>query len=101
MNKNIIIIGSGWYGLYSALLLQNDYNVIVLEKNNDMFDNSSYYNKNRLHLGYHYPRSFKTRQICIEGYKKFILKFREIVDIIDKNYYCISKDSIIDFETYK
>lgn len=101
MIKNIIIIGSGWYGLYSALLLQDKYNVIILEKNSEIFENSSNYNQNRLHLGYHYPRSYNTRQICLNGYNKFIQKFRNIIDFIDNNYYCISKDSLIDFETFK
>lgn len=101
MVKNIIIIGAGWYGLYIALLLQDKYNVIILEKKRDIFDNSSNFNQNRLHLGYHYPRSSKTRDLCLKGYYKFISKFRSLVDFIDDNYYCISKDSLIDFETYK
>lgn len=101
MIKNIIIIGSGWYGLYSALLLQNKYNVIILEKNSEIFENSSNYNQNRLHLGYHYPRSYNTRQMCLNGYNKFINKFRDVIDFIDNNYYCVSKESLIDYETYK
>ena len=99
--KNIIIIGSGWYGLYTALLLQEKYNIIILEKNNDIFENSSNYNQNRLHLGYHYPRCSKTRKLCQYGYYKFVEKFRFIIDFIDNNYYCISNESLIDFETYK
>jgi len=99
-NKTIIIIGSGWYGLYSSLLLKNKFNIIILEKNADIFNNSSYYNQNRLHLGYHYPRNNATRQICLNGYDKFINKFPEIVDDINKNYYIISKESVIDYESY-
>jgi hypothetical protein len=98
--QNIIIIGTGWYGLHTALLLQNKYNVIILEKNTEIFNNSSNYNQNRLHLGYHYPRCAKTREICYKGYHKFIDNYRNVVDFIDNNYYCISKDSIIDYTTY-
>lgn len=101
MKKNVIIIGAGWYGLYTALLLQDKYNVIILEKQDDIFENSSNYNQNRLHLGYHYPRCDKTRSLCLKGYQKFIDKFRNVVDFIDNNYYCISNDSTIDFNTYK
>jgi len=101
MSKNIVIIGTGWYGLYSALLLQEKYNVIILEKNSEIFENSSNYNQNRLHLGYHYPRSYNTRKMCLDGYYKFVEKFRDLIDFIDNNYYCISKDSLIDFSTYK
>jgi hypothetical protein len=99
--KKIVIIGTGWYGLYTALLLQDNYDVIILEKNKEIFNNSSYYNQNRLHLGYHYPRSYNTRELCINGYNKFIDKFRDLVDFLDSNYYCISKKSSIDFNTYK
>jgi hypothetical protein len=98
--KKIIIIGAGWYGLYSAILLQNKYDVIILEQHPDMFNNSSYFNQNRLHLGYHYPRNASTRNICVDGYNKFINIFPEMVDTINKNYYIISKDSIIDYESY-
>jgi hypothetical protein len=37
----------------------------------------------------------------LDGYYKFVEKFRNLIDFIDNNYYCISKDSLIDFSTYK
>ena len=101
--NNIIIIGSGWFGLHAYLILKEmnkDINIIVLEKNNDIFNESSNFNQNRLHLGYHYPRSHKTRKLCIEGYYKFVSKYREVIDFIDSNYYLISNKSLIDYETY-
>ena len=85
---NIIIIGTGWYVLHTYLFLKEklkNANINILEKNNELFKNSSNYNQNRLHLGYHYPRSYKTRKLCIEGYYKFISKYRELVDFIDNN----------------
>lgn len=98
---HIIIIGSGWYGLHTYLLLQNTgHKITILEKKKTIFDNSSNFNQNRLHLGYHYPRSSKTRELCLKGYSRFILKYRELIDFIDSNYYLISKKSIIDYETY-
>ena len=98
--KKIIIVGGGWYGLYSALLLKDDYEIVILEQKSDIFNNSSYYNQNRLHLGYHYPRSFTTREICLNGYDKFLNKFAELVDSVGKNYYIIAKESIIDYPSY-
>ena len=59
------------------------------------------FNQNRLHLGFHYPRSYKTRLLCKNGYDKFIKQYSELTDIIDKNYYCIADESILDYETYK
>jgi len=101
MIKNIIIIGTGWYGCYAAFLLQDLYNVTLIEKNSNIFDNSSYYNQNRLHLGYHYIRNHKTRVLCKLGFYKFIEKFNDtkIIDRIHKNLYLISDKSFIDYET--
>ena len=101
--KNIIIIGTGWYGLHIFLFIKKyytNYNILILEENNTIFNNSSNFNQNRLHLGYHYPRSYNTRHLCKKYYNIFIDKYREVIDFIDNNYYCISKDSIIDYNTY-
>lgn len=98
---NIIIIGSGWYGCYAALLLQKLHNVTLIDKETDIFEKSSFYNQNRLHLGYHYCRNYKTRNLCKNGFYKFISKFKSenIVQEIKNNYYLISNNSSIDFET--
>ena len=100
----IIIIGGGWYGLHiTNFLLENYKNVElqILEKTPKFFENSSNYNQNRLHLGYHYPRSSNTRELCKTGYDRFIKKYRNVIDFIDNNFYLISKESLIDYETYK
>lgn len=99
----IIIIGAGWYGLHSYLYLKNKYknfNITILEKEITFFNNSSNYNQNRLHLGYHYPKSYKTRDLCKKGYYKFIKQYYETIDFIKNNYYLISNESILDYKTY-
>ena len=98
--KRIIIIGSGWYGCYLTTILKDNYDVTIIEKNNEIFNESSYYNQSRLHIGYHYCRDYKTRQLCLNNYEKFLNQFTNCVDMIDKNYYVISKESIIDFNTF-
>jgi hypothetical protein len=98
--KDIIIAGAGWYGLHIAYKYQNKHNITILEKNPEIFMESSFNNQNRLHLGFHYPRSYKTRKLCKNGYDLFLNDYNEIVDKIDKNYYCISNESLLDFETY-
>lgn len=101
MTCKIVIIGGGWYGCYSALLLQDKYEVILIEKNDDIFNESSYYNQNRLHLGYHYSRNFNTRNLCKNGFNRFFEKFEKhnIIDKIKNNYYLISNDSFLDYQT--
>lgn len=98
--KNIIIIGAGWYGCHIATQLKNIFNVTIIEKNNSIFDNASYYNQNRLHLGFHYSRNYKTRQLCKNNFNNFIKKYAFCVEIIPNNYYVISKNSIIDYKSY-
>lgn len=102
MTKKIIIIGSGWYGCHIALLLNNykDYDITIIEKNDNIFDNSSYYNQNRLHSGYHYCRNYPTRNLCKKYYDKFIQQYSQCVDNIRNNYYVISNHSLMDYKTY-
>lgn len=95
----IVIIGAGWYGCYCAYLLQNKYDLILIDKNNEIFDNSSYYNQNRLHLGYHYPRNFDTRNLCKKYFNTFKEKF-PVTDKIENNFYLISNKSLIDNQTF-
>jgi len=98
----IIIVGGGWYGCHIALFLKSyGYNVTIIEKNSDIFDNSSFYNQNRLHLGYHYPRDYATRSLCQNNFDKFVGKYNCVIDNIENNYYLIADSSIIDYETYK
>lgn len=98
---DIGIIGSGWYGLHVANLLKNKFNVTLLEKDSKIFGRSSYYNQNRLHLGYHYCRDYKTRNLCQRNFDRFVEKYSSTIDSIENNYYMISDSSIIDYETYK
>lgn len=56
-----IIIGAGIYGLYAALFCaKKGENIIVLEKEDEAFKRATYINQARVHMGYHYPRSYST-----------------------------------------
>ena len=56
-----IILGAGLYGLYSALFCaQRGQRVLVLEYDDDAFKRATFINQARVHMGYHYPRSFST-----------------------------------------
>ncbi len=61
MKYDKIIIGAGIYGLYSALYCgKKGENVLVLEKDTEAFSRATYVNQARVHMGYHYPRSYST-----------------------------------------
>lgn len=56
-----IIIGAGLYGLYSADRCgRRGERVLVLEYDDAPFRRATYINQARVHMGYHYPRSYAT-----------------------------------------
>ena len=56
-----IIIGAGLYGLYSALFCAKNGEIIkVLEYDDVAFKRATLINQARVHMGYHYPRSYST-----------------------------------------
>ena len=92
MKKKIAIIGAGWFGCYIAYdLIRSGYDVNVFEKEKEIFLGASGFNQNRLHQGFHYPRSYKTIQDSKIGYKKFIKKFPNFIKNIRENLYVIAK----------
>ena len=100
---NIGIIGAGWFGCYVAEYLLENYSnisITLIDKNSNIFEGSSYNNQNRLHLGFHYPRCEITRIKCKNNFKKFIKKYYEFIEPIDKNYYIISKFSNLSYNDF-
>lgn len=72
MKFDKIIIGGGLYGLYSALLCgKNNQQVIVLEYDSESFMRATYINQARVHMGYHYPRSFSTAIKSAHYFERF------------------------------
>lgn len=56
-----IIIGAGLYGLYAAKFCgEKGQKVLVIEYDKAPFMRATYINQARVHMGYHYPRSFST-----------------------------------------
>lgn len=95
-----LIVGCGWYGCHLATLLEEkgvDFDMIDMQ--NGFCIGSSSKNQNRLHLGFHYPRSAKTRRECFSGFPLFMRKYSDLTQTI-RNFYFISKQSLLDFETY-
>lgn len=97
----VLILGGGWYGCFIALVCKT-YNIdfLILDKEN-IFNGSSSKNQNRLHLGYHYPRSSETIKECQQGYNKFIYLFEKYTKNIKYNIYAIEKNSKVNYENYK
>lgn len=67
-----IIIGAGLYGLYSALFCgKRGEKVLVLEYEDAAFTRATYINQARVHMGYHYPRSYATAKKSADYFNRF------------------------------
>ena len=67
-----IIIGAGLYGLYSALRCgERGQRILVLECDDAPFKRATYINQARVHMGYHYPRSFSTAIKSAHYFERF------------------------------
>jgi hypothetical protein len=100
----ILIIGAGWYGSHIAKkCIEKGHTIVIVDKENDFFRGSSYKNQNRLHLGFHYPRSDDTIHECLIGYSKFKKEYPMLSTPFSDNFYFISteksKTSLTDFQT--
>lgn len=67
-----IIIGAGLYGLYSALRCgEAGQRILVLECDSEPFKRATYINQARVHMGYHYPRSYSTAIKSAHYFERF------------------------------
>lgn len=67
-----IIIGAGLYGLYSAVHCgKRGEKILVLEYDDAPFKRATFINQARVHMGYHYPRSYSTAIKSASYFKRF------------------------------
>lgn len=98
---NIAIIGGGWVGCHLALKFKDEHNITIYEKNPKLFMETSYKNQNRLHIGYHYARNHRTREMCKDTFSNFMSDYSFLTNEVKNNIYLVpNKESIIDYETY-
>lgn len=96
----IAIIGGGWIGCHLAKNLMHDHEVVLYEKQPELFTQTSFNNQNRLHYGYHYSRNSKTRELCRVTFHRFLNEYGSFTKQISRNYYSISNKSLIDYGTF-
>jgi glycine/D-amino acid oxidase-like deaminating enzyme len=88
----ITVIGGGLFGITTAIILADaGYDVILLEKNVDLMTGATLINQNRVHFGYHYPRSLDTGRESLEGLSSFLEMYGSTVNHSFDKYYAISK----------
>lgn len=72
MKYDKIIVGAGLYGLYAAQQCgSRGESVLVLEKDAAPFMRATYINQARVHMGYHYPRSYSTAIKSAHYFERF------------------------------
>lgn len=77
-----IIIGAGIYGLYAAIYSakkNNNQKILILEKEDSSFKRATYINQARVHMGYHYPRSYSTATKSAGYFEKFVNDYKESI----------------------
>lgn len=88
-----IIIGAGLYGLYAALFCaKKGEKVLVVEYDPEAFSRASYINQARVHMGYHYPRSYTTAKTSADYYDRFIEDYEFCIHNSFNKIYAISKN---------
>lgn len=87
-----IIIGAGLYGLYAGLFCaKKGEKVLVLEHDPQAFLRASYINQARVHMGYHYPRSYTTAKKSADYYDRFVEDYHFCIHNSFDKIYAISK----------
>jgi hypothetical protein len=98
----IRVIGAGFYGCHVANeLLRDGHDVEVHEIKDEVFGGASGSIPARVHQGFHYPRSKKTRDACQSHAKEFEAQYSDFIRSIGTNIYAIAADrSLVDFDQY-
>ncbi len=94
MGKNIKIIGAGIFGCVIGYELSRvGHSVTIIEQDSDIMQRASKCNHNRLHLGYHYPRSVETAKQSLEGLVTFLINYKDAIVTNFPNYYMVAKEN--------
>lgn len=89
----ILVIGGGIFGCSISLELSKyNLDITLIEKNPDIMDGASKCNHNRIHYGYHYPRSIRTASQSLDGLISFLMMYKESIISNFPNYYAVSAE---------
>ena len=88
-----IIIGAGLYGLYAALVCgEKGEKVLLLEYDDQPFRRATFINQARIHMGYHYPRSYTTATKSASYYNQFLEDYGYCINESFDKIYAISRN---------
>ncbi len=88
---DVIIVGGGLFGIPTALRLAKRMRVLVIEQKDDLLTGASFINQNRVHSGFHYPRSVETAYESLDAYNSFTAAFGHALRSFE-NYYGVVRE---------
>ena len=102
---DVLVIGAGIFGTSIACeLSEAGHSVTLVEKDEKIMQRASRVNHNRVHFGYHYPRSRETARQCLDSIPSFYTNYSDAIVSDFPNYYTIASegsfitpDQFIDF----
>ena len=97
----VLVVGAGIFGVTIALKLSDRHSVTLVDMNDDIMQNASRVNHNRLHFGFHYPRSRETAIQSLSGYLEFSDYFRDAITSDFDNYYMIERNGNVSSDDYE
>lgn len=87
-----VVVGGGFFGIMVALhFARRGQKTLLLEKRAGLIQRASANNQARIHVGYHYPRSFLTASRSRELQKRFIADFPGCVSHSFRSLYGIAR----------
>jgi len=97
---NIAIIGSGFFGIVSAIIMSKKHKVDLYEKKSQIFNGASAFNQMRYHYGFHYPRSQRTFREINKSVRDFNDFFSLQLFGKTENFYLVAKNGKTSFKKY-
>ena len=99
--KKVLVIGAGLFGCCISIeLAKVGIDVTLVEKELDIMMGASKHNHNRIHFGFHYPRSKETARQSLDGLVLFLMRFKDSIVSDFPNYYFIEKNSKVTPKQY-
>lgn len=100
-NYDAVVLGAGFYGCKVALELRALGLSVVLIDPNPIMSQATTVNQNRVHAGYHYPRSVDTARTASKNYTRFLIDHAQAITGNARHLYCIAVGSKVGPEAYE
>ena len=97
---DVIVVGGGLFGVTAALRLSKRLRVLVIDEKEEVLTGASFVNQNRVHSGFHYPRSVETAYESLDSYNLFASTFKQALRSFENYYGVVAEGSETSAEEY-